>query len=143
MPARARPGSRGYSEPVQVDPSRYRDIPANPHQILAGSVLVPTERPIVAGGGTSLQFVHTQGGDDDTFVLMLGQRLVGDLMGGELEVLEGVFLSPSGPGFHPTWDFNQLMRETDLGGWTVIPRAKVLAEWLERVESRMNEGASS
>jgi len=128
---------------VQVDPTRYRDIPENPHQILAGSVLVPTDRPIVAGGGTSLQFVHTQGGDDDTFVLMLGQRQVGDLMGGELEVLEGVFLSPSGPGFHPTWDFNQLMRETDLGGWTVIPRSTVLAEWVERVESRMNEGASS
>ena len=105
-------------------------------------MLLATEAPIVAGGGTSLEFLHTQGGTKETFVLMLGQREVGDLMGGELEVLEGVFLSPAGPGFHPTWDFHQLMRETALGGWTVVPVTTVLAEWVDRVESRMNQGVS-
>jgi hypothetical protein len=123
---------------VQVDSSRYREIPENPHQIRAGAVLLPTAAPIVAGGGTSFEFIHAQGGDDETFVLMLGERMVGDLLGGELEVLEGVFLSPKGPGFHPTWDFHQLMRETDLGGWTVVPVSSVLTEWVDRVETRMN-----
>lgn len=123
---------------MQVDASRYREIPRNRHDIRAGTVLLPTQVPIVAGGGTSVDFIHQQGGDADTFILMLGQRRVGDLVGGDLEVLEGIFLNPTGPGFHATWDYEQLLRETDLGGWKVVPTGEVLSDWLERVETLMN-----
>jgi hypothetical protein len=124
---------------MRVDPSRYREIAGNPHGISAGCVLLPTEVPIVAGGGTSLQFVQEQGGDEDTFVLMFGQRDVRDLLGQDVEVLEGVFLSARGPGFHPTWDYDQLMREADLGGWRVVATDVVVSDWVERVETRMNQ----
>jgi len=123
---------------MRIDPSQYREIPANPHQIGAGAVLLPTKTPIIAGGATSLDFVLEQGGDDDTFIFMLGVRRY--LLGGgqAVDILEGIFLSESGAGFKATWDFHQLMREVDHGGWTVVPKEEVLEAWVERVEERMN-----
>lgn len=123
---------------MQVDPARYREIPENRHQIRAGTVLVPTDAPITGNGGSSLDFMVQQGGCPDTFVLLFGQRRAGTPLGGEVDVLEGVFLKPEGPGFLPTWGYEQLLEETDLGGWTVVPTPTVLSEWLERVEGRMN-----
>ncbi|MGE0706755.1 MAG: hypothetical protein AB7N76_06080 [Planctomycetota bacterium] len=123
---------------MQIDPRDFHQIPDNRHGIASGCVLLPTEVPIVAGGGTSLQFVRDQGGDDDTFILLFGQRAIRDLLGQDVDILEGIFLSERGPGFHPTWDFDQLMRETDLGGWTVIQTDEVLRTWRERVETRIN-----
>lgn len=120
------------------DPRDFSEIARNPHDVGAGSLLLPTRVPIVKGGATSLDFVREQGGCDDTFVFMLGARGIGTPLG-KVQVLEGVFLNPDGPGFHPTWDFHQLMREVDAGGWTVITTERVLAsEWVRRVEQRMN-----
>lgn len=123
---------------MHVDPARYREIPENRHQIRAGTLLFPTKVPITAGADSSLKFVVDQGGCSDTFVLLLGQRRVSAPLGGGLEVLEGVFLRPQGPGFRPTWGYHQLLEETDLGGWTVVPTPDVLTQHLERVETRMN-----
>jgi hypothetical protein len=126
---------------MYVDPSRYQEIPDNGPGIKAGSLLFPTKTPIVEGGGTSLQFVHEQGGDDTTFVFMFGLRPVLNLFGQQVEILEGVFLSEQGPGFHPTWDLEQLVRETELGGWRVVHTEEVLAKWVGTVEQRMNASA--
>ena len=115
---------------MQIDPSRYNQIRDNPHQIAAGCVLQPL------GDGT-MEFMHQQGGDEDTFILMLGAQKVHTPQGA-IEILEGVFLSADGPGFHPTWDHDQLMREIDRGSWTIVPTEVVLEEWVERVETRMN-----
>lgn len=120
-----------------VDPSRYHEIADNPHGITAGCLLFPTGTPIVQGGGTSLDFIHQQGGDDDTFIFMFGVRKLHTVLGA-VEILEGVFLSEGGPGFRATWDFDQLMRETESGGWRVIPTEEVLETWAETVEARMN-----
>lgn len=116
-----------------VDPREYHEVPANPHGISAGALLLPTEQPIVAAG-SSLDFVLEQGGDEDTFIFLFGMRraLVG------VDVLEGVFLSERGPGFRPSWGLQQLMRETELGGWFVVPATEVLRSWTGRVEERMN-----
>lgn len=134
MTAARAPG--GILRRVFVDPGQYYEIPPNPHGISAGSILLPTEAPIVASG-SSLDFVLEQGGDEDTFVFLFGMRraLVG------VDVLEGVFLSDAGPGFRPSWGFQQLMRETELGGWFVVPTKEVLRSWTDRVEERMNRGA--
>ena len=78
-----------------------------------------------------------QGGDEDTFIFMLGVRRF-DTMLGSVDIVEGVFLSESGQGFRATWDHQQLMGETERGGWTVIPVDEVRAEWTDRVERRMN-----
>lgn len=121
-----------------VDPSRYQELPENRHGISAGCLLFPTATPIVAGGGSSLGFVHEQGGDDGTFIFILGQRRTHTLLGEPVDIIEGVFLSEAGPGFHPTWDFEQLLRETDLGGWRVVPTEEVLSQWASTVERRMN-----
>jgi len=121
---------------VLVDPRDYYELPANPHRIRAGTILLPTTTPIVPGGGTSHDFVVEQGGDDDTFIFLLGLRRaqVG------VDVVEGVLLNETGPGFRPTWGVQQLMRETSLGGWHVITTDEVLRDWVERVEARMNRG---
>ena len=121
-----------------VDPSQYEEIPENRHSIQAGCVLIPTQIPIVAGGGTSLEFVRQQGGDDHTFVFMFGVRPVFNLGGQRISILEGVFLAKDGPGFRPTWDFDQLLRETDLGGWQVVPTSNVLESWTQEIEARMS-----
>lgn len=121
-----------------VDPSEFEEIPANRHDIHAGTLLFPTTEPIVGDGGTSLDFVREQGGDEDTFVFMFGVRPMQNLLGMGVDVLEGVFLSESGPGFRPTWDLEQLMRETDLGGWRVVTTDEVLEDWVSRIEARMN-----
>lgn len=126
----------GILRRVFVDPRQYYEIPPNPHGISAGSLLLPTETPIVASG-SSLDFVLEQGGDEDTFIFLFGMRRA--LIG--VDVLEGVFLSEAGPGFRPTWAFEQLMRETELGGWFVVPTREVLRSWTGRVEARMNRGA--
>ena len=116
---------------MQIDASLYHEIPANPHGVAAGALLLPTETPIVAGGGTSLEFVVDQGGCDSTLIFLLGMRVVHlPLPPGGTEILEGIFLNPDGPGFHPTWAFEQLMRETASGGWRVIPTDEVLEEIL-------------
>lgn len=120
-----------------VDARDYYDLPANPHGIRAGTILLPTTTPIVPGGGTSHDFVVEQGGDEDTFIFLLGLRRV--QLG--VDVIEGVFLSESGPGFRPTWGLQQLMRETSLGGWHVITTDEVLRDWAARVEARMNRGS--
>lgn len=121
-----------------IDPAQFHELPGNAHGLAAGALLFATDAPIVAGGGTSRAFVHEQGGDDETFVFLLGGRRVADLLGNELLVIEGVFLSQGGPGFHPTWGFEQLLREVTLGGWKVIPTAEVLTSWTAEVERRMN-----
>ena len=121
-----------------VDPSDYVEIPANRHDIHAGALLFPTTKPIVANGGTSQDFVLEQGGDEDTFVFMFGVRPMKTLMGMQVGVLEGVFLGERGPGFLATWDFEQLMREADLGGWRVVTTDEVLEGWVSRIEARMN-----
>jgi hypothetical protein len=124
---------------VHVDPSQYEQIPENPFRIQAGSLLFPTREAIVPGGGSSVKFVWEQGGDEDTFVFMFGSRPVLDLTGQRVDILEGVFLSASGPGFEPTWGFEQLLRELRLGGWTVIPTAEVLSShWEREIERRMS-----
>lgn len=116
---------------MQIDPARYHEIRENPHAISAGCVLQPL------GDGT-MEFMHQQGGDEDTFILMLGAQKV-HTPKGAIEILEGVFLSEDGPGFHPTWDHNQLMNEVVRGSWTIVPKDEVLEEWVERVEERMNK----
>ena len=121
-----------------VDPSDYHQVPENRHGIQAGTILLPTAIPIVAGGGTSGDFVRQQGGNDETFVFLFGVRTVRNILGVEVEILEGVFLDEDGPGFRPTWDYDQLMREADLGGWKVISTDEVVDSWVERVEARMN-----
>jgi hypothetical protein len=124
---------------VRLDPARYHEIPGNPHAISAGCLLFATDTPIVAGGGTSQDFVVQQGGDADTFIFMLGVRRHDTLLG-TVEILEGVFLSQDGPGFRATWDFHQLMREVEHGGWKVVPTDEVLESWVDTVEQRMNKG---
>lgn len=122
-----------------IDPGQYRQVPANRLQIAAGTVLIPTRITIVQGGGSSLDFVLEQGGDEDTFIFVLGVRQFLDPFGKPVDIIEGVFLSEGGPGFHATWDLEQLLREIDHGGWEVVPTALVLEqEWLTRVEARMN-----
>jgi hypothetical protein len=123
-----------------VDPKDYLEIPSNRHGIAAGAVLLPTKAPIVQGGSSSLDFVKEQGGDEDTFIFLFGMREVSGLYGKTIRILEGIFLSESGPGFYPTWGHEQLLRETDNGGWTVIPTEQVLLEWTERIEERINRG---
>lgn len=123
---------------MQPDPTQYHPIPTNDHGIQAGCLLFPTQTPIVGGGGTSQDFVLQQGGDEDTFIFMLGVRRFETLMG-SVNIVEGVFLAEAGPGFRATWDFEQLMGECDRGGWTVIPVDEVRSEWTERVERRMNK----
>lgn len=123
---------------MQVDPSLYREIPSNEQGISAGCVLLPTDVAIVTGGGTSLDFIRQQGGEDSTFILIFGIRPLQDILGREIEILEGVFLNPSGPGFIATWDYDQLLSETRRGGWTVVETPEVLESWLEPVETRMN-----
>ncbi len=125
---------------MRVDPRDYLEIPSNRHGIAAGAILLPTQEPIVQGGSSSLDFVREQGGDEDTFIFMFGMREVSGLYGKTIRILEGVFLGEAGPGFYPTWGLEQLMRETDHGGWTVVPTEDVLEEWAERVEERMNRG---
>ena len=125
---------------MHIDPGSYAEIPENRHRISAGSVLLPTQIPIVAGGATSLEFVLEQGGNEDTFIFMFGVRQVYNLLGIQHDILEGVFLSETGPGFLPTWGYEQLMHETDLGGWRVVPTEEVLSDWAQRVEARMNLG---
>ena len=71
-------------------------------------------------------------------VTLFGVRPIFNLLGARVEVLEGIFLSPGGPGFHPTWEFEQLMREIDLGGWQVVPTSRVLASWTDEIEARMS-----
>lgn len=123
---------------MRIDPRDFQEIPVNEHGIAAGSVLLPTRTPIVQGGGTSLDFVLEQEGDQDTFIFMLGAHRASAVPVGLL-LLEGVFLSAKGPGFHPTWSYQQLMRETAAGGWTVVPTPEVLAsDWVARIEARMN-----
>jgi hypothetical protein len=124
---------------VHIDPSKYEQIPDNPFGIQAGSILLPTEAEIVGSGGTSFDFVRDQGGDDDTFIFMFGLRPVFNLIGARVDILEGVFLTGGGPAFQPTWGFDQLLRETRLGGWKVVPTDEVLTSgWLDKVEHRMN-----
>lgn len=125
---------------MRFDPSRYSDLPDNPHRIKAGSLLFPTDVPIVPSGATSRQFLEEEGGSPDTFVFMLGIRPGLTLTGETVAVVVGVFLNPDGPGFEATWDLGQLMREIERGGWTVIPTADVLARWTGEVERRVNMG---
>jgi hypothetical protein len=123
-----------------VRPDDYRQIPENRHGVSAGSILLPTQKEITLGGGSSKEFVEQQGGDDSTFIFIFGIREARDTAGQAVEFLEGVFLSDDGPGFHPTWDTEQLLHEIDLGGWEVVTTEQMLAGWVEKVERRMNMG---
>ncbi|MBI3724519.1 hypothetical protein HY251_11280 [bacterium] len=118
----------------------YEEIPENRHKISAGTLLLATKKPIVPGGGTSLDFVLQQGGDEDTLIFMLGAREAKGPLGLTVEFLEGIFLTKDGQGFHPTWGFDQLLREVDRGGWQVIPTTEVVVSWSRKVEERMNKG---
>jgi hypothetical protein len=122
-----------------VRPEDFQQIEENRHGILAGSILLPTETPITAGGGTSRDFVEQQGGDETTFIFLFGLREAEGPLGVAIGFIEGVFLSEAGPGFHPTWDHEQLLREVDLGGWRVVKTSDVLESWVGRVEERMNK----
>ena len=82
-----------------IDPSPYREIPPNHHDVSVGAILLPTRKPIVANGGSSLDFVIEQEGDEDTFILMLGARQILTPVGAPIDILEGVFLSEGGAGF--------------------------------------------
>jgi hypothetical protein len=123
---------------MPVDPADFEEIPSNRHDVHAGSLLIPTRTPVVPDGSSAMDFVIGQGGDADTFVFMFGVRPMFNLAGAPVGILEGVFLSESGPGFHPTWDFEQLLGEIDRGGWRVVTTPVVLEEWIERIEARMN-----
>ena len=123
---------------MKVQHQDYREIPRNKHGVSAGSLLLPTETKIT-GTGTSLDFVKQQGGDTDTLIFLFGLRQARSPLGFSAEFLEGIFLTDEGPGFRPTWGFEQLMREIDLGGWRVIPTPEVLLSWCERIERRMNK----
>src|SRR4051794_3798251 len=82
------------SEPlVVIRPQDYTELPENRHGIGAGSVLIPTDKAITLMGGTSRAFVLEQGGDDDTFVFLLGQREARGPLGAAITFLEGLFLS--------------------------------------------------
>ncbi|MEZ6184155.1 MAG: hypothetical protein R3F62_03985 [Planctomycetota bacterium] len=116
---------------MEIDPTRYHQIRENPFQVAAGCVLEPL------GEGT-MDFMHRQGGDEATFILMLGAQRMHLGKGRPIEILEGIFLNEDGPGFHATWDHDQLMGEIRRGSWTIVPTETVLAEWTERVEARMN-----
>lgn len=85
-----------------------------------------------------MDFVLSQGGDEETFIFMFGLRPMFNVLGMQAGIIEGVFLTEGGPGFHPTWDFSQLMGEIDRGGWKVIPTPEVLEAWTTRIEARMN-----
>ncbi len=121
-------------------PDDYRQIPTNRHKVSAGSILLPTEKEITLVGSTSKDFVEQQGGDGSTFIFIFGIREARDAARETVEFLEGVFLSDGGPGFHPTWDTEQLLHEIDLGGWEVVTTEQVLAAWVAKVEERMNKG---
>jgi len=123
-----------------VRPEDYHEIAENRHGVGAGSLLLPTETPLVSGGGTSRDFVDQQGGDGTTFIFLFGVREALGPLGATVTFIEGVFLSESGPGFHPTWDHEQLLREIDLGGWRVVKTSEMLERWAARVEERMNKG---
>jgi len=112
----------------------FLEVPPNDLGLTSGAILLPTTQALTLGGGTSLDFVIGQGGDKDTFVFLLG--LSTELK--PFRVIEGVFLSAEGPGFRATWGTEQLALEVTRGGWTVIPKDLVLADWVERVEARMN-----
>src|SRR5581483_7555300 len=115
-------------------PGDYSQIDENRHALAAGAILLATETPITLGGATSKDFVEQQGGDDTTFIFLLGVRRARGPLGDAVEFVEGVFLSEAGPGFHPTWDHEQLLREIDLGGWKVVTTDEMLASWVGRVE---------
>ncbi len=123
---------------MPVDPSEFEEIPPNRHEVHAGSLLFPTKSSVVPDGSSSMDFVKDQGGDEDTFVFMFGLRPMFNLLGMRVGIIEGVFLRESGPGFHPTWDFDQLLGEIDRGGWRVVPTPEVLEQWTGRIEARMN-----
>jgi hypothetical protein len=121
-------------------PEDYRQIPENRHSIAAGSILLPTDSAITVTGASSRDFVAQQGGDESTFIFIFGIREARGALGATVEFLEGVFLSESGQGFHPTWDLEQLLREVDLGGWKVVTTGQMLDGWVAKVEARMNLG---
>jgi|SRR5579871_5255442 len=118
----------------------FQEIPENRHAISAGTVLLATKKPIVPGGGTSLDFVLQQGGDDDTIIFILGVREAPGILGLPIQFIEGIFLTEQGQGFHPTWGHDQLLGEVDRGGWTVVPTAEVLKSWTKKIEERMDRG---
>lgn len=121
-------------------PADYRQIPENRHGVAAGSILLATDAEITHGGASSRDFVEQQGGDEGTFIFLFGVREARGEGGARVEFIEGVFLSEEGPGFHPTWDHEQLLTEIDLGGWKVVTTKEMLAGWVPRVEERMNKG---
>lgn len=123
-----------------IRPEDYSEIPRNRHDVGAGSLLFPTEKPITLGGGSSLLFVRQQGGDESTFIFVLGLREARGPIGVPITFVEGVFLSDDGQGFRATWGLEQLFREIDLGGWRVISTPEVVASWSAKVEARMNRG---
>jgi len=123
-----------------VRPGDYTDLPENRHGVRAAVILLPTEKAITLAGISSKDFVEEQGGDDGTLVFIFGLREARGPSGDRVEFVEGVFLSESGPGFHPTWDLEQLLREIDAGGWKVVRREEVLERWVKVVEERMNKG---
>lgn len=125
---------------MTLDPRDFTQIPENRHDVQAGSLLFATETPITLGGGTSRAFVKDQGGDDSTFVFLLGQRQARGPLGIPVTFVEGVFLLENGRGFHPTWGLEQLLREIDAGGWRVVTTPEVLGNWTGKVEARMNRG---
>ncbi len=121
-------------------PGDYTDLPENRHGVQAAAILFPTGKPITPTGISSKDFVEEQGGDKGTLIFIFGLRQARGPSDDLVEFVEGVFLSESGPGFHPTWDLEQLLREIDAGGWKVVPREEVLERWVKVVEERMNKG---
>mgnify|MGYP001284654812 CR=1 FL=1 len=112
----------------------YAPIPPNPAGVESGTILLPTRTKLNLVGSSSLDFVLEQGGDTSTFIFLFG--LARDME--PLEVIEGIFLNESGPGFRPTWGVEQLVLEIKRGGWKVIEKDEVLVSWAGRVERIMN-----
>jgi hypothetical protein len=96
--------------------------------------LIATEKALNIFGHSTVDWVREQGGHKDTIIFILGVHIKGPL-----PYIEGVFLNPTGVGFHPTWGIEQLIREVREGSWTVIPTETVLESWATKVERLMNK----
>lgn len=92
----------------------FTDIPTNSCQLTLGCVLLRPDNPATSGWETAQEFMEALGGDEETFILLLGMQG---------EILYGLPLGkePMQPAFDPSWDVDQLCREIQAGVWKVIP----------------------
>lgn len=112
----------------------YCQVPLNPNNIKAGSLLFATHEAITLDGHSSVDFLERNGGDQNTIIFVLG------VARGYLPhiIVEGIFLNDDGPGFHPTWDIDQLCNEIERGAWDHVEVLGMDKHWKSRVEDRFN-----